>query len=260
MNRTIGKWLLGSIPFITILTIWSFFYYANPDSRWLIHSPIETAGTFFSLATDYSFLQLLGTSALNLIPPFIVAVVIAITLGTLIGIDRTVRKIFYPFLSALYPIPSLAWLPFALIVFGFTQETIWFVIFLSSFMKIIYSVIGGVQNVNINHIFVAKNFGCKKREIVFQVLLPSALPQILTGIRIGFGSAWRSLVGAEMLVVTLGGLGKFIWLAQWYFEFDKVIAGVAVIALFGILIEGIVFKKLEKATLEKWGFTGRLAV
>ena len=79
------------------------------------------------------------------------------------------------------------------------------------------------------------------------------------GLRLGFGSAWRSLVGAEMLVVTLGGLGKFIWMAQWYFDFDKVMAGIVLIGLISILVEQLVLGRLEKNILQKWGFNREYA-
>ena len=154
----------------------------------------------------------------------------------------------------MYPVPSLVWLPFFILFLGFTRETIWSVVFISSFVRIIYSVIGGVQNTNVDYVLAAKNFGFRKFKIIFSIILPSALPQIITGLRVGFGSAWRSLIGAEMLVITLGGLGKFIWMSQWYFNFDNVIAGIFTISLISILIEGIIFKRLEKNTLVKWGF------
>lgn len=245
---------LGTIPFIFILLGWYVFYLLKQSMRWLVPSPLETGHTFLQLLGNGTLLQLISTSMLNLVPPFIIAATCAIVLGTLMGIDRTMHKIFYPFLSAIYPVPSLVWLPFIILFLGFTREAIWFVIFLSSFMKIIYNVIMGVQNVNIEYILAARNFGFGKKKIVLNVILPSALPQIITGLRVGFGSAWRSLIGAEMLVVTLGGLGKFIWMAQWYFSFDKVIVGIVVISVISVLIEELVFKRIERMTLLRWGF------
>lgn len=116
----------------------------------------------------------------------------------------------------------------------------------------IYSVISGVRNIKPNWIFAAKNIGLSQSKIIFKVILPGALPEIMTGIRLGFGSAWRSLVGVEMLVVTFGGLGKFIWNAQWAFSFDKVLIGIFVIAIIGLVMEEFVFKRIEKLTIERW--------
>jgi len=252
--RLIKQIALGSIPFLVILILWCIFYYFNQNMGWLFPSPIETASSFLQLIADGTLPGLILTSLLNLIPPFILATICAVVLGTIMGINRTVYRIFHPILSAIYPIPSLAWLPFIILFLGFTREAIWFVIFISSFVRIIYNVISGVQNINIEYILAAKNLGFNKLRIVLAVILPCAFPQIITGLRLGFGSAWRSLIGAEMLVVTLGGLGKFIWMSQWYFDFDKVIVGILVISLISIFIEEIIFKRLEKNTLVKWGF------
>jgi NitT/TauT family transport system permease protein len=117
----------------------------------------------------------------------------------------------------------------------------------------IYSVIGGVRDINHNWLLVAQNLELNKFKTITKVILPGALPQILSGVRIGFGSAWRSLIGAEMLMVTAGGLGKYIWMSQWAFKFDQVFSGVIVIALVGVLAEQIIFKKIEKITLVRWG-------
>src|SRR3989344_3155074 len=184
INPTIKKILLGSIPFLLILLVWALYPLFNSDIDWLIPSPLSTASTFLNLVQDGTIVNLVLISLLNLIPPFIFALFFAIIFGALMGISRIIDKIFYPLLSVIYPVPSLAWIPFVILLFGFTRETIWFVI------------------------LVSRNLGFSKSKIILEVVLPSAFPQIITGIRIGFGSAWRSLIGSEMLVVTLGGLGK----------------------------------------------------
>src|SRR3989338_1778772 len=253
INPTIKKILLGSIPFLLILLVWALYPLFNSDIDWLIPSPLSTASTFLNLVQDGTIVNLVLISLLNLIPPFIFALFFAIIFGALMGISRIIDKIFYPLLSVIYPVPSLAWIPFVILLFGFTRETIWFVIFISSFLKIVYTVRGGVKNVNLQYVLVARNLGFSKSKIILEVVLPSAFPQIITGIRIGFGSACRSLIGAEMLVVTLGGLGKFIWMAQWYFDFDKVIAGIMIIAIISICAEKVIFRRIEKHTLIKWG-------
>jgi ABC-type nitrate/sulfonate/bicarbonate transport system permease component len=120
-------------------------------------------------------------------------------------------------------------------------------------------MISGVRNVNSIWILVARNLGLNKLQIIFKVIIPGALPEIITGIRIGFGAIWRSVVGTEMLVTGAGGLGKFIWTAQYTYSFDKVLVGIFLIAIIGITIESFVFKKIEAVTLEKWGIINQEA-
>jgi len=252
--QTIKNIALGTIPFLLILIIWYVFCYFNLVPGWLIPSPFQTAKAFLGLAIDGTLVHLVIISAENAVPAFIFGLVFALIMGILIGMSATAKKIFYPFLSAIYPIPSLVWLPLIILFLGFTRQTVWCVVFISCFRIIIYNVVEGVSSVSQNWILAAKNLGLSKLEIIFKVILPGSLPHILTGVRMGFASSWRSLIAAEMLVVTIGGLGKFIWMAQWAFSFEKVFAGIIVISLIGLLMERFVFGKLEKITLIRWGF------
>jgi ABC-type nitrate/sulfonate/bicarbonate transport system permease component len=253
MENKIKTILLGSIPFLIIFIVWYLFSIFNVFPSWLLPSPIYVINGFFKLLIDGTLTNLILISLGNLLPPFIIAFCFSIILGVLIGINHNIRKIMGPFLGAIYVVPSLAWLPFIILFLGFTKQTIWCVIFISCFLKMIYNIIGGVQGVDKKLILVAKNIGLNKIQIIFKVILPSAFPSIITGVRLGFGSAWRSLVGVEMLVVIFGGLGKFIWMAQWHFNFLNVFIGVFLIAIIGLVMEELVFKKIEKATLVKWG-------
>jgi len=247
------KIFLGLSPFLVILCLWQGYVFFYPEMAWLIPSPSHTAQSFVLFVLDGTLVELLAISLSNLIPPFFIALLCATGIGTLMGVSKEADQVFYPFLSALNPIPSIAWLPFVMLFLGFSWAAIWVVIFISTFLKMIYAVRGGVQGVDIHYILLAKNLGFNKRKIITDVFLPCSLPQFITGIRISFGSAWRSLIGAEMLVVTLGGLGKYIWLAQWYFNFDKVIIGIVVIGVVGIIVEELFLKKVEKNTISKWG-------
>lgn len=253
MNKRVNTILLGIIPFLFIGIIWYVLYAYQIFPQWVIPSPAETMFTFFSLIQDGTILHLVSVSLLNIIPAFIVGSIVAIFLGVAIGINTTTRKIFSPFISALYPIPSVTWLPLVILFVGFTQEAIWIVVFISAFLRVIYNVIDGVRAVNQNWLLAGKNLGLNQFEMIFMVVIPGALPNIITGLRLGFASSWRSLIATEMLVSSLGGLGKFIWYSQWAFSFDKVISGIIVIAIIGIGIEMLVFRPIEKRTLIRWG-------
>jgi NitT/TauT family transport system permease protein len=184
---------------------------------------------------------------------FSAALLFALAAGLLMGLSETSMKIWYPFLTVLYPVPSIAWLPLVIIFLGFSRATVWSVIFISAFFKIVYNVVTGVRRVERTLIWSAVDVGMSGSRIVREVILPGALPQILTGVRLGFGSAWRSLVGAEMLTVGVGGLGSYIWTAQWFFRFEKVFAGIIVIGCIGFAMEHLLFGRIEKRTIVRWG-------
>lgn len=253
MAKRIKNFLLGISLFVAVLAVWQLLSAVQIIPTWLLPSPGETFFAFLGLALNGILIKLLLNSFLNMFPAFILSLAVSLALGIFIGANATFRRMFLPFLAAINSVPTLAWLPLIILFLGFTRQTIWAVIFISSFIKMIYSVIGGVRGINHNWLLVAQNLELNKFKTTIKVILPGALPQILSGIRIGFGSAWRSLIGAEMLMVTAGGLGKYIWMSQWAFKFEQVISGVIVIALVGVLTEQVIFKKIEQTTLAKWG-------
>lgn len=253
VHRQIKQAILASLPFLVLFLLWVAAAHWRWMPNWFLPSPLMVLESFGDMIRDGVVLKILGDSALNLIPPYLLAIVVSVVFGILIGANATARNIFFPFISTLYPIPSLAWLPFIIIIFGFTREAVWVLLFSSTFLKMIYNMIIGVRSVNPIWILAAKNLGLSKLQIVFKVVIPGAFPNIITGMRIGFASVWRSVIAAEMLVSGAGGLGRFMWTAQWTFDFGKVFVGIILLAVIGLFIELAVFKKMEKMTLEKWG-------
>lgn len=261
MNLIINKikqFLIGSSLFIILVLTWYLLTITHVVPRWILPTPEQTFWELVHLIKDGELPSLLLVSSLNIFPAFIFSIVCAIVVGTIVGLNSTVRRMFMPFFSALYTIPSLAWLSLIILFLGFTRQTIWTVIFISSFSRIVFSVIGGVRGVNRNWLLAAANLGLNTWETVYKVIIPASLPEIISGVRVGFGSAWRSLIGAEMLVVSVGGLGKYIWLSQWNYKFEQVLSGIFMIALVGVVFEELIFKRIEKNTLIRWGLSSQL--
>lgn len=253
MERKIKTFALGSIPFIFIFGFWQVLYQFAFVPQWLIPSPFETLEQMIVLIMDGTIIELVLKSALNALPAFVLALFISLLLGVIIGLSRVTDQITRPFLSALYTVPSLAWLPLVILFFGFSRTSVWCIIFLASFTKIIYTVIEGVRGVDAEWILIGKNVGLSSFSRVVHIIIPATLPSIMTGLRLGFAASWRSLVGTEMLMMSLGGIGRFIWMGQWNFDYTQVIIGVLVVAFIGILAERF-FLLIEKRTLVRWGW------
>jgi len=253
MKTKLKNIILAAILPFCILLLWQLFYSFEVIPHWILKSPCQVLITLWHLLIDGTLLHLVSISASNALIAFTLALVVSVAFGLLLGINPTAEKIFFPTLTLLYPIPSLAWLPIIVIFLGFTRQTIWIVVFLSAFFKIVFNVIAGVKSVNKSLLWAASNFEIRGWKLIQKVILPGAFPHILTGIRLGFGSSWRSLIGAEMLAVGVGGLGNFIWTSQWFMKFDQAIAGIMVIALIGFAIEKLFFHKIEILTVKRWG-------
>jgi ABC-type nitrate/sulfonate/bicarbonate transport system permease component len=171
---------------------------------------------------------------------FVLALAAAIPLGILCGWSRLLRDILTPVIETLRPIPPLAWIPLAILWFGIGLRSAAFIIFLGCFFPILLSTMSGVLSVDPVLVSAAKTLGATRRQIFYKVLLPGAMPSIFTGLRIGLGIGWMTLVAAEFTGVKSGyGLGYMIMTARDIQRPDFVIAGMAVIGLTGFLLDAV---------------------
>ena len=192
-------------------------------------------------------------SLVRLTAGFVLAALVGVTIGVLMGRSRRAEDIFLPLVSIGAPIPGLAYAPLFLLWFGLGDfAAVLLVAFVSAFPIIFNSWIG-VKAVKEIWVRSAQAMGANDRRLFRHVILPGALPYILTGLRLGLAQAWRILVAVEMLAAVPWGLGWLIFGAREFLNTDVMLAGIAVIALIGIALEKLVFEPLEKFTVVRWG-------
>ena len=182
---------------------------------------------------------------------FVLALCAAIPLGIVCGWSRMLREMLTPVIETIRPIPPLAWIPLAILWFGIGLRSAAFIIFLGCFFPILLSTMSGVLSVEPVLVSAAKTLGATRRQIFLHVLLPGSMPSIYTGLRIGLGIGWMTLVAAEFTGVKSGyGLGYMIMTARDIQRPDLVIAGMAVIGLTGFVLDGLL-RMLEARAL-RW--------
>lgn len=182
---------------------------------------------------------------------FLLAVIIAIPLGIVAGWSRFLREILTPIIETIRPIPPLAWIPLAILWFGIGLKSAAFIIFLGCFFPILLSTISGVLSVDVILIDAARTLGAKEKDIFIKVLVPGATPSIYTGVRIGMGIGWMTLVAAEFTGVKSGyGLGYMIMIARDIQRPDLVIAGMVTIGLVGYMLDSLL-RSMESRSL-RW--------
>ena len=190
---------------------------------------------------------------LRLLAGFALAAVIGVAIGILMGRSRRMEDIFLPLVSILAPIPGIAWAPLFLLWFGLgNQPAMLLVAFVSAF-PIIFNTWTGVKAVKEIWVRSAQAMGADDRRLFVNVIVPGALPYILTGLRLGLAQAWRTLVGIEMLAAVPWGLGWMIFGAREFLNTDVMLAGVFVIGVLGLALEKLVFQRLERFTVMRWG-------
>jgi len=165
------------------------------------------------------------------------ALLTAIPLGLAIGRWRLVHQFTKPVTEALRFIPPLAMLPIALIILRTAEGTPVFIIWFAAFFPILLGTVAGVHRTDPAHVEVAQSFGAREWQVLAKVILPSALPEILTGARVGLGVGWMSLIAAEMVAAGAGtGLGYLIWTLLGIPRFDAMVGAIMVLALIGFLM------------------------
>lgn len=243
----------GFISVVTALAIWwavtatglvPSLFLPNPTSVWQQFFKVSTEGYMSATLIQHTFASL-GRVFIALVLAVVVGVPIAIWMGT----NRTVQAIFDPLLEFYRPIPPLAYLPLLVIWLGIGELTKITLIFLSILAPIIISTLQGILTVNKSRQFAALSLGATPSQLLWHVTLPSALPHILTGIRIGLGVGWSTLVAAELVAATKG-LGFMIQSAAQFLSTDIVILGIIIIAVIAFILE-ILLRKLQ-ANLAPW--------
>jgi ABC-type nitrate/sulfonate/bicarbonate transport system permease component len=194
-----------------------------------------------------------GRSLMRLLAGVALAVVIGTVAGVVIGLNRWARAILRPIISALMPVPTLAWTPVLLLVMGIDDRTTIFVVFLAAVFEMIYTIVAGIEMMNVKLFWVAQSMGATRLQIFARVIIPAIFPYLITGMRLGTGYAWRALIAAEMLAASSFGLGFMIYDASEYMNMDVIYGGVMLIAVLGFLLENVLIGRLESATTEKWG-------
>lgn len=225
---------LSLLSIAGLLFVWWMFTAMGWVKPLFLPSPQAVFGKFINVwqngFTNTPFLEHVGISAARVFGAFLLACLIGIPLGIGMGMSPFIRGIFDPPLEFYRPIPPLAYLPLMIIWFGIGETSKVLLIFLSVLAPVALGARSGVKSAAIEQIHAAYSFGASRWQVMSQVILPSALPEILTAMRIGIGFGWTTLVAAEMVAATKG-LGYMVLTASQFLQTSTVIMGIFVIAI-----------------------------
>lgn len=182
----------------------------------------------------------------------ILAILVAVPLGIAMGVNRHVASFLTPLLRFFSVLAGIAWIPIATLWFGYGFGAIVFVIFNAVFFIVAYNTLLGVAAIPMRLRHAAASLGANPLAMLTEVLLPGALPNIVTGIRTGLGFAWRGLIAAEMIATNVG-LGYMLFVARDFYRTEVIVLGMIVIGVLWLLLDRLVLAPLERATVERWG-------
>lgn len=240
-------------PFVVVAVIWEALAHAGIFPERLF-PPIEAVvAALFRLTIAGILPHHALDTILRLLGGFLLAAVAGMAVGIAMGRWRLAEDVFLPLVSIGAPIPGLAYAPLFLLWFGLGNlSAVLLVGFVSAF-PVIFNTWTGVKAVKEIWVRSAQAMGANDRRLFRHVILPGALPYILTGLRLGLAQAWRILVGVEMLAAVPWGLGWLIFGAREFLNTDVMLAGIVVIAIIGLALEKLVFQRIENFTIVRWG-------
>lgn len=250
--RRLRSGLLFLAPIFGLFVIWHIAVTLMNTPSYLLPTPGQVAKTFWALLVSGTLIEYLLASVGRLLLGCIGGFVVAVLLGYAIGMSRVMDRIFSPIISVFQPIPGIAWIPLAILWFGLGPGSVAFIIFLSAFFPILMNTVTGVRTIGNDYLRASKVFMFPQRMMLLDIILPGALPYIVTGTRIGFGYGWRALVAGEMIAAS-SGLGYMIFDARSYMKTDEVIVGMLTIGLFWAAVERFALRPVEQRTVERWG-------
>jgi NitT/TauT family transport system permease protein len=239
-----------------VLVIWQVVVWSGVQPIWNLPGPREVAQAIGRAAQDGSLWEALTTSLSRGVLGFLAAVAIGTPLGVLVASVRWVRVAFGPIITGLQVLPSVAWVPAAIIWFGLSNGTVYFVVLMGAVPSIINGIVAGIDQVPPLLRSVGRVLGAGRIATVTEIVLPAALPGYLAGLKQGWAFSWRSLMAAEIIAVggSIGfGLGQFLDQGRQLADMALVFTAILLILAVGIAIELAVFAPVERAVLRRRG-------
>jgi NitT/TauT family transport system permease protein len=227
----VGLWQFASTSRLHL----GFVTFAN------VPAPTETLDAFVTLARSGKLVPHLFSSLTRVFAGFAIAAITGIFLGLAIARMKLAEDVFLPPLEILRPIPAVAWIPLAILMFPSAEASMIFITYTGALFPILLNTIHGVEGVDQRLVSSARSLGAGRRAILWEVIIPGALPSIVTGLAIGMGTAWFCLVTAEMISGQFG-IGYYTWESYTLQNYADIIVGMLVIGAFGMASSVLVRK------------------
>ena len=255
MNSLAGAAMFVA-PLLALVAIWAIvvpLFEVNPR---IFPSVASVADAAADTIRDGSLIRHIGASLLRVGLGTLIGVLTAVPLGIAMGVSPAVSSFLTPLFRFFSVLAGIAWIPIATLWFGYGFGAIVFVIFNAVFFVVAYNTLLGVSTIPMTIRNAAASLGAGRWALLTEILLPGALPNIVTGVRTGLGFAWRGLIAAEMIATNVG-LGYMLFVARDFYRTEVIVLGMIVIGLLWLLIDRLLLVPLERATIERWGLVRR---
>lgn len=237
---------------VAFVLIWELLARFGPWPTWLFPPPSEVARRGLELLGDGRLATAAARSLARLAQGYALSALVGVPLGVMLARSAFVQRAMRPVVLGLQALPSICWLPLAILWFGLSELSIIFVVVMGSVLAIAIATEDGVQTIDPVLLRAAGTLGIRGARFHLGVLLPAALPGILTGLKLGWSFAWRALLAAELLFAS-GGLGQLLAAGREILDAAQVMAVMVSIVVIGVAVDQILFRILELRVRRRWG-------
>ena len=237
-----------------LIAVWAVLAKLRIWPPYVFPTPKGVAESLWAGFADHSFCIAIAVSMKRMLLGYSLSVVLGMVLGLGVASNKFLEETMGGLLVSLQSLPSICWLPLAVLWFGLTEKAILFVVVMGSLLSVTIAMEAGRQQMPKIYGMAGRNLGARGFKLFWYVLLPASLPFILSGLKQGWAFAWRSLISGEMIFVSLG-LGQLLMMGRDLNDMSQVIAVMMLIVAIGYVVDGLVFKTIERRLQHKWGLT-----
>ena len=235
------------------LGVWHIVFILGIFPKVSLPSPAMVAQSFADLLFNGSLVMSIGMTMWRLVAGFSISIILGVGTGLLMVRFRDFGKTMSSFAVGLQSFPSIAWVPFAILLVGLNDFGILFVVVLSSIFSVMLSTYSGIRNINAIYLRAAKNMGATGMSLFTSVMIPAATPSLIVGIRQAWSFAWHALIGSEILIAASVGLGHILLVGREFQLMDQIIASMITIFAIGFVFDRLIFYRLEDKVRSRWG-------
>jgi NitT/TauT family transport system permease protein len=244
----------NTVLFIAVfIGLWQLVYLSGIWPKVSLPSPLMVVDSFYELILDNTLVISIGMTLYRLLIGFALSIGIGVCVGLAMVRFSGFGKTMSSFAIGLQSFPSVAWVPFAILLIGLNDIGILFVVVMSSVFSVMMSAYSGIRNIPPIYIKAARNMGAKGFSLFRYLMIPAATPALIIGIKQAWSFAWHALVGAEILMAAAIGIGHILLIGREFQLMNQIIASMITIFALGMIFDKVIFAKLEDKVREKWG-------
>ena len=240
------------IFYSTLVGVWALVAKLHIWPPYLFPAPWSVADALWAGIKDHSFLIAIAVTMKRMLIGYGISVVLGMILGVAVAGNRFLEETVGPLLVSLQSLPSICWVPLAILWFGLTEKAILFVVLMGCILSVTIAMEDGRRQMPRIYTMAGRNLGASGFRLFWYVMLPASLPYIVSGLKQGWAFGWRSLIQAEMIFLTLG-LGQQLMMGRDLNDMSAVISVMLLIIALGYVVNRVVFRTMERALQTRWG-------